>query len=87
MTGILPIKKYGTHSALNMFNEFTMIKAGTIAEFVGFTTDEVQDLCQIHQIDFQQCKSWYDGYQIDILTSVYTRRQNDFPRLVSLVGQ
>jgi hypothetical protein len=24
MTGILPIKKYGTHSALNMFTEFSM---------------------------------------------------------------
>jgi hypothetical protein len=25
MTGILPIKKYGTHSALNMFFEYTMV--------------------------------------------------------------
>ena len=37
MTGILPIKKYGTHSALNMFAEFSMIEAGMLAEFVGFT--------------------------------------------------
>ena len=30
MTGILPIKKYGTHSALNMFDEFSMISASEI---------------------------------------------------------
>lgn len=35
MTGILPIKKYGTHSALNMFSEFSMTDAGPLAEFVG----------------------------------------------------
>ncbi len=37
MTGILPIKKYGTHSALNMFDEFSMINAGPLAPYVGFT--------------------------------------------------
>ena len=44
MTGILPIKKYGTHSALNMFDEFSMIDPGPLASYVGFTESEVVDL-------------------------------------------
>lgn len=36
MTGILPIKKYGSHSALNMFTEFSMTNPKGMAEFVGF---------------------------------------------------
>lgn len=45
MTGILPIKKYGTHSALNMFDEFSMINPGSLASYVGFTEPEVATLC------------------------------------------
>ena len=45
MTGILPIKKYGTHSALNMFDEFSMIDPGPLAQYVGFTENEVKKLC------------------------------------------
>ncbi|MDE6313097.1 MAG: AAA family ATPase, partial [Lachnospiraceae bacterium] len=37
MTGILPIKKYGTHSALNMFDEYSMTEPGDYAEYIGFT--------------------------------------------------
>ena len=40
MTGILPIKKYGTHSALNMFDELSMIDPGPMAEKDGFTEEE-----------------------------------------------
>ena len=46
MTGILPIKKYGTHSALNMFDEFSMTDPGRLAEFVSFTENEVHTLCE-----------------------------------------
>ena len=62
MTGILPIKKYGTHSALNMFMEFSMTDAGPIASYTGFTEDEVQKLCQEYQMSFPEIKAWYDGY-------------------------
>ena len=41
MTGILPIKKYGTHSALNMFDEFSMTDQKRLSEHVGFTEKEV----------------------------------------------
>lgn len=64
MTGILPIKKYGTHSALNMFSEFSMTDAGVVAEYVGFTEEEVVALCQRYGMDLQEVLRWYDGYQL-----------------------
>ena len=62
MTGILPIKKYGTQSALTDFYEYTMLEPGPLAEFVGFTEQEVKELCKEQEIDFEQAKKWYDGY-------------------------
>ncbi|MBQ7585149.1 MAG: AAA family ATPase [Desulfovibrionaceae bacterium] len=74
MTGILPIKKYGTHSDLNMFDEYSMLHAHPFTEFMGFTEDEVLDLCQKYERDFSECKRWYDGYQIEDLKSIYNPR-------------
>lgn len=62
MTGILPIKKYGTHSALNMFTEYSMTDPGNLAEFFGFTEDEVSTLCKTYHMSFEEAKVWYDGY-------------------------
>ncbi len=62
MTGILPVKKYGTHSALNMFTEYSMTDPGNLAEYFGFTEDEVEKLCEEYGMDFQEAKAWYDGY-------------------------
>lgn len=64
MTGILPIKKYGSHSALNMFNEFSMVSPGNLTEYFGFTEMEVQDLCKKYQMEFEKAKLWYDGYSL-----------------------
>lgn len=72
MTGILPIKKYGTQSALTDFREFTMLEPGTLAEFVGFTEGEVQELCTRHGLDFEQARRWYDGYQFEQIGHVYS---------------
>ena len=55
MTGILPIKKYGTHSALNMFNEFSMTNPDVLAEFVGFTEKEVEALCTKYERNPIRC--------------------------------
>ncbi len=63
MTGILSIKKYGTHSALNMFSEFSMTSPKRLAKYVGFTESEVQTLCTRFNMDFEETKRWYDGYQ------------------------
>ena len=62
MTGILPIKKYGTQSALTDFREYSMVQPKKLAEFVGFTEKEVQDLCCRYDMDFDEMKRWYDGY-------------------------
>ena len=51
MTGILPIRKYGTHSALNMFDEFSMLDPGRLASYVGFAEEEIQKLCERYQMD------------------------------------
>ncbi|MCD7893249.1 MAG: ATP-binding protein [Erysipelotrichaceae bacterium] len=64
MTGILPIKKYGTHSALNMFKEISMINSTPFEKFMGFTETEVKKLCHAHNMDFNEMKTWYDGYHI-----------------------
>ena len=74
MTGILPIKKYGTHSALNMFDEFSMIEPGPLASYVGFTEEEVQELCEQYGMDAEEVKSWYDGYSFDRALSIYSPR-------------
>ncbi len=62
LTGILPIKKAKTQSALNNFDEYTMLFAGALAPYVGFTEDEVRRLCGKYQRDFEKVKRWYDGY-------------------------
>jgi hypothetical protein len=64
MTGILPIKKYDTQSALNNFRQYTMIQPFGIARYFGFTKEEVRKLCEKHGMDFDEMVKWYDGYQI-----------------------
>jgi hypothetical protein len=72
ITGILPIKKYGTQSVLNNFYEYTMVNPMKLAPYVGFTEDEVKQLCEKNSMDFAECKSWYDGYSFRNLHSVYS---------------
>lgn len=62
LTGILPIKKEKTQSALNNFDEFSMLSAGSLAPYVGFTEEEVQKLAEEYHQDFDEVKRWYDGY-------------------------
>ena len=62
MTGILPIKKYGSHSALNMFMEYSMTDPGEMAEYFGFTEAEVMSLSEQYGMDFDEVRAWYDGY-------------------------
>ena len=74
MTGILPIKKYGTHSALNMFEEISMIDPGLLSEFMGFTETEVQNLCVQYNINYDEMKQWYDGYHMTNDISTFSPR-------------
>lgn len=71
ITGILPIKKNGTQSALNNFREFTMLDPLGMAEYVGFTEDEVAHLCQEHKMPFDKMKFWYDGYSFEEIGHIY----------------
>ena len=71
MTGILPIKKDGSQSAISDFCEYTMIKPGKFAPFIGFTEDEVIGLCASYHADFTQMKRWYDGYEFSSVGAVY----------------
>lgn len=64
MTGILPIKKYGSHSALNMFTEYSMTNPREMAEYFGFTEDEVRALCEEYGRSFEETQAWYDGYDL-----------------------
>ena len=74
MTGILPIKKYGTHSALNMFEEISMIEPELLAEFMGFTENEVKDLCSLYNVSYEEMREWYDGYYMTDCLSTFSPR-------------
>ena len=54
MTGILPIKKYKTESALNNFIEYSMVSPRKMARYFGFTKDEVCTLAERHGMDFDE---------------------------------
>nr|WP_304974687.1 AAA family ATPase [uncultured Acetatifactor sp.] len=71
MTGILPVKKYGQHSALNMFWEYSMTDQSFFEEYTGFTDKEVQGLCERFSMDYAETGSWYDGYQLTEFKHVY----------------
>ncbi|MCM1167076.1 MAG: ATP-binding protein [Lachnospiraceae bacterium] len=73
MTGILPIKKYGVHSALNMFTEISMTNPEKYAEFTGFTESEVKELCERYNMPFDETRRWYNGYNLAGL-SIYNPR-------------
>jgi hypothetical protein len=65
ITGILPIKKYNSESALNNFREYTMLEPAKLAKYIGFTADEVKALCEEHHMDYEQAMEWYDGYSFE----------------------
>ena len=88
MTGILPIKRYNSQSALNNFTEYNMLDPYTLTEFVGFTEEEVSDLCKQYNMDINDMKHWYDGYHYSEVGDLYNpksvvealsrRRYNDY---------
>lgn len=71
MTGIIPVKKYGMHSSLNMFEEFSMEHPDQLAPYVGFTEEETRALCERYRMDFKECQAWYDGYSFPQEQHVY----------------
>lgn len=74
MTGILPVKKYGVHSALNMFWEYSMTDQFDFEEYTGFTEKEVKELCERYHMDFAETGNWYDGYRFRRIHHIYNPR-------------
>ncbi|MDE6607395.1 MAG: AAA family ATPase, partial [Lachnospiraceae bacterium] len=74
MTGILPVKKYGQHSALNMFREYSMTDQKALEKYTGFTEEEVKGLCERFDMDFVETSNWYDGYRFTQFGHVYNPR-------------
>jgi hypothetical protein len=65
MTGVIPIAKYSTGSALNMFDECTFLNDTEYYSFYGFTTEEVENLCKKQdKLSMDELREWYDGYKI-----------------------
>ncbi len=62
LTGILPIVREKTQSALNNFDEYTMLNPGPLSPYFGFTGDEVRSLCDKYSQDYKKVEKWYDGY-------------------------
>lgn len=71
ITGILPIKKYNSESALNNFTEYTMISPKTLAPYIGFTESEVKALCEQYHMDYEKMGQWYDGYSFGNTEHIY----------------
>ena len=71
MTGILPIKKNGSESAVSDFREFTILQPGHFVKYTGFTETEVRSLCEQNGMSFEQAKQWYDGYEFKDCEPIY----------------
>jgi len=71
MTGILPIKKDGSESAVSDFMEFTIIQPGPFVDYTGFTETEVRNLCKQYNMSFEKAKQWYDGYDFRRSEPIY----------------
>ncbi len=71
MTGILPIKRYNSQSALNNFIEYNMLNPRNLGEFIGFTEEEVENLCQKYNMDIENMKQWYNGYHYKKVGNIY----------------
>ena len=71
MTGILPIKKDGSQSAISDFYEYSMLYPGRFAEYTGFSETEVRHLCEKSKLNFDEVKAWYDGYELSGTMTVY----------------
>lgn len=82
MTGILPIKKYGQHSALNLFDEYSVVDPKKLASLVGFSASEVQRLCERFGMDFAQMQHWYDGYLIGRPEPIHVYNPNSVARAI-----
>lgn len=87
ITGILPVIRDKVQNKLNNFMEYTILDGMELSEYIGFTTPEVQAICEKYGIDFDECRLWYDeysqhGYEIynpeSVVMSVKTGRFGNY---------
>jgi hypothetical protein len=71
MTGILPIKKDGSQSAISDFREYSMIDPRRFDKYTGFNEEEVKKICLDYNMDFEEAKKWYDGYRVGEVGAIY----------------
>lgn len=71
MTGILPIRKDGSQSAISDFIEYPILYPDGYASYTGFTESDVRLLCDSFGCDFTAAKKWYDGYHFSGCESIY----------------
>ena len=71
LTGVLPVVRDKIQSKLNLFREYTMTEAKQLAEYFGFTEEETRTLCEQNDMDFEECKRWYDGYKLDFRKNTF----------------
>ncbi len=71
LTGILPIKKDGSQSAISDFIEYPILDPDGFAAFTGFTEAEVKRLCEEHGVSFEDARRWYDGYDFPDIGAIY----------------
>ncbi len=71
MTGILPIKKDGSQSAISDFDEYPILEPDDFAEFTGFLEEEVLEKCLERGLDYTEVKEWYDGYDFPTIGAIY----------------
>lgn len=90
-TGIFPIGRYDTQSALNNFTDINMLRPiEELSSYFGFTSNEVKNLCKKENLDFSQAKIWYDGYKIlgeDIYNPYSIRNLLKFKKFTSYWSQ
>lgn len=53
-----------------------MLQPKKLAEYVGFTEDEVKNLCLQYDINFEDTKRWYDGYSFSNLQILFSFPEN-----------
>ncbi len=75
MTGVLPVAKYSSGSALNMFLEFNMMNDHIYDKYFGFTNEEVENLStKQNKISMDSLKEWYNGYYTCNNLQIYNPR-------------
>ena len=64
LTGILPVVRDKIQSKLNNFGEYSVLRSGKLSRYIGFTAEEVMELCARYKVSFEECRNWYDGYRL-----------------------